>query len=80
MGSNSMRTGILITLAALGASVVITAQERPLRVVATVDYEKYAGTWYEIARLPNRFQDQCTGDVARALDRNSTRLNSSHRT
>ena len=58
-----MRTGILITLAALGASVVITAQERPLRVVATVDYEKYAGTWYEIARLPNRFEKKCVGDI-----------------
>jgi hypothetical protein len=28
----------------------------PLRVVPDVDYQRYAGTWYEIARLPNRFQ------------------------
>jgi apolipoprotein D and lipocalin family protein len=36
---------------------------RPLRVVADVDYQRYAGTWYEIARLPNRFQRACAGDV-----------------
>lgn len=24
---------------------------------------QYAGTWYEQARLPNRFQDDCAGDV-----------------
>jgi apolipoprotein D and lipocalin family protein len=28
-----------------------------------VDLARYAGRWYEIARLPNRFQDQCAGDV-----------------
>jgi apolipoprotein D and lipocalin family protein len=29
-----------------------------------VDLDRYAGRWYEIARLPNRFQEQCVGDVA----------------
>lgn len=28
-----------------------------------VDLNKYAGTWYEQARLPNRFQKDCAGDV-----------------
>lgn len=28
-----------------------------------VDLEKYAGTWYEQARLPHRFQADCTGEV-----------------
>jgi apolipoprotein D and lipocalin family protein len=36
---------------------------RTLRVVPTVDYERYAGTWYEIARLPNRFERRCATDV-----------------
>lgn len=31
--------------------------------VASVDLDRYLGTWYEIARLPNRFQDHCAGDV-----------------
>lgn len=34
-----------------------------LEVVPTVDLERYQGTWYEIARLPNRFQDECDGEV-----------------
>jgi len=28
-----------------------------------VDLGKYAGTWYEQARLPNRFQRDCVSDV-----------------
>lgn len=28
-----------------------------------VDLNRYAGTWYEQARLPNRFQKDCVGDV-----------------
>jgi len=34
-----------------------------LEVVPSVDLTRYAGTWYEIARYPNRFQDFCAGDV-----------------
>lgn len=30
--------------------------ERPLETVAQVDLEKYMGKWYEIERLPNRFE------------------------
>lgn len=30
---------------------------------ADVDLNKYAGTWYEQARLPNRFQKDCVSDV-----------------
>src|SRR5512138_2451909 len=28
-----------------------------------IDLPRYMGVWYEIARLPNRFQKQCAGDV-----------------
>jgi apolipoprotein D and lipocalin family protein len=31
--------------------------------VDRVDLQRYLGTWYEIARFPNRFQKQCVGDV-----------------
>jgi len=27
--------------------------------VATVDLQRYVGRWYEIARIPNRFQKEC---------------------
>jgi apolipoprotein D and lipocalin family protein len=38
-------------------------QKPPLMVVPEVDVTRYMGTWYEIARLPNSFQDHCAGDV-----------------
>jgi len=37
------------------------ADSRPLTSIATIDLPSYMGTWYEIARYPNRFQRQCTG-------------------
>ncbi len=36
---------------------------KELQVVPSVDFSKYAGTWYEIARLPNRFQEKCACNV-----------------
>jgi len=45
---------------------VVYAQEQakpPLAVVPDVDLARYMGTWYEIARLPFRFQAKCASDV-----------------
>lgn len=41
-----------------------TAHE-PLPTVPCVDLARYAGTWHEIARLPNLFQRGCVGATAR---------------
>lgn len=35
----------------------------PPKTVAQVDLDRYQGRWYEIARYPNRFQKDCSGDV-----------------
>jgi len=35
-----------------------------LEVVPHVELKKYLGKWYEIARLPARFQEGCTGTTA----------------
>lgn len=35
----------------------------PLPTVASVDLPRYAGDWYEIAKLPNRFQAVCASDT-----------------
>lgn len=53
----------LATLCLLLLSTPAHAGEPPLRVVPDVDYARYAGTWFEIARLPFRFQKDCAGDV-----------------
>jgi len=50
--------GVLMT----SASLSMSASEPP-RTVSRVDLSRYAGRWYEVARFPNRFQDQCAGDV-----------------
>jgi len=48
----------------LGGVLLMTIAAAPLPTQDWVDLARYAGRWYEIARLPNRFQDQCAGDVA----------------
>lgn len=50
-------------LAALLVNAALIAAADRLDVVSNLDLNKYAGRWYEIARLPNRFQDKCAGDV-----------------
>ena len=50
---------VIPVLMAAGQPVVTT----PPRPAVAVDLRKYAGTYYEIARFPNGFQKQCSGDV-----------------
>lgn len=54
------------TLFVLGASVALAGcatSPDTLPTESGVSLERYAGTWYEQARLPNRFQKDCAGDV-----------------
>jgi len=37
--------------------------DNKVEVVDSVNIEKYCGLWYEIARIPNSFQDKCAGRV-----------------
>lgn len=57
-----MRT--LLTACGLAlATLTATAAPAPLPTVPNVDLARYAGAWYEIALLPNRFQKQCVADT-----------------
>jgi apolipoprotein D and lipocalin family protein len=61
---NSRRVLIACCPAILTAVTAVTAQEKPpLRVVPEVDLVRYSGQWYEIARLPNPFQERCAANV-----------------
>jgi apolipoprotein D and lipocalin family protein len=39
------------------------AAAQPLRVAEGIDLNRYAGKWFEIARVPNKFQRSCSGNV-----------------
>ncbi|WIV98346.1 lipocalin family protein [Kinneretia aquatilis] len=56
---------VLLAACALAVAPPARAAESavPLETVAQVDLTRYAGAWYEIALLPNRFQKQCVADT-----------------
>lgn len=54
----------LLTALTIALSLPAAAAEpAALPTVASVDLARYAGAWYEIALLPNRFQKQCVADT-----------------
>ena len=51
---------VLLTIGAFAQ----TAVNKSLPATApSVDLKRYSGTWYEIARYPNKFQKDCAGNV-----------------
>ena len=52
------------------------SKQLPLETVASVDLEKYAGKWYEIALFPNSFEKgcHCTTAEYRLTDKNYVRV------
>ncbi len=40
-------------------SSILVAQQNPPTTVKYVDLKKYVGLWYEVAKIPNSFQDHC---------------------
>lgn len=63
--------GRLALMAALLAPLAAPAQtagqspasDAPLQTIARLDVARYMGTWYEIAKVPNRFQRHCVADT-----------------
>lgn len=59
----------LLIAAAIGVAALAacagnsTKNHASLPTQENVDLERYAGIWHEQARLPNRFQKSCAGDV-----------------
>ncbi len=66
------------TVIALSAQVLLTAQTRSaaVRVVESIDFARYLGQWFEIARLPNAIENKCVADVtAHYAQRSDGRIN-----
>lgn len=58
-----------LALAAMSLALGLHAQTTttevlpPVNTVAALDVPRYMGTWYEIAKFPNRFQAQCSANT-----------------
>ena len=55
--------GFAISILSQGNTIAQEGEVMLLKTYENVDFSRYAGTWYEIARLPNRFQSKCAGNV-----------------
>ncbi len=64
MPLDPLRLPLALLLPTSLAALPATAPPPPLRTVPHVDLARYAGTWYEIANYPQRFQKGCTGTTA----------------
>lgn len=62
-GSVSARPALAVLCFTLGACAGVDSRG-DLPTVASVDLSRYAGTWYEIARLPMWFQRHCVDSKA----------------
>lgn len=55
---------IALLLSAATFSAFADQPTLPLQPIATLDVPRYMGTWYEIAKYPNRFQKQCVRNTS----------------
>jgi apolipoprotein D and lipocalin family protein len=56
--------GVFTGIAAVTVPVLASADTQPPpQTVDFVDLDRYAGNWYEIASIPNRFQKHCRGNT-----------------
>jgi apolipoprotein D and lipocalin family protein len=51
--------GVVAAVVVFGAATA----SPPVQSVAQIDAQRYAGTWFELARVPNSLQARCIGDA-----------------
>ena len=59
----SLALASLHTLHASAQTAAAPAALPPVSTIASLDVPRYMGTWYEIAKFPNRFQAKCTANT-----------------
>jgi apolipoprotein D and lipocalin family protein len=47
----------------LATAATVHAADAPLATIPALDTARYTGTWYEIAKYPNRFQRKCVANT-----------------
>lgn len=60
---NKLLACVLVFGAALGHASDVSRPEQDLTAIASLDLARYMGSWYEIAKFPNRFQQKCAADT-----------------
>jgi apolipoprotein D and lipocalin family protein len=63
MGKILHLVACLVTVLTINSIPAGADASASMKTVAAVDIDRYAGRWYEISRLPNRFQKGCSGNV-----------------
>jgi apolipoprotein D and lipocalin family protein len=63
-----------LVLSACGLPPVNRSGDVPIGPVAQVEIARYAGKWFEIARLPNGFEENCEGVTAEYTSRPDGRI------
>jgi len=63
MGRILRLVACLVTVLALYCIPAGADTSASMKTVSSVDLDRYAGLWYEISRLPNRFQQGCSGNT-----------------
>ncbi|GGX50918.1 lipocalin family protein [Undibacterium squillarum] len=53
----------MISVCLLSACQSNDDRGQPMQTVASVDLQRYQGTWHEVAMIPNRFQSQCVANT-----------------
>ena len=61
--SNAMSEKTTTDMLSIKPSDIIYKSTNTPTTVDNVDLNSYAGTWYEVGRLPMYFQRKCAGDV-----------------
>ena len=82
MKTNKSVAALFVIATALLAGVTVPAvsdadtdENNPVTTVNIVDLERYTGLWYEIAKVPNKFQKQCgSGTTAEYTLRDDGRI------
>ena len=72
IASNLTVNRLTVLLFFLGVNACMA--QVPLKTVDHVDLNRYLGKWYEIARLPNRFEKKCHRDVTAEYSRDGQKI------
>lgn len=58
------RIWLVFCVALLAMPAVVASDSQPLQTIESLDVPRYMGTWYEVAKYPNRFQKQCVRNTS----------------